>query len=70
MVPHAVRSVVGPDQRWIIPTCLLVAPILFLGADIIGRIAIPGELPVGMVTAFIGAPVLIWLARNRGVNEL
>lgn len=70
MVPHAVRAVVGPDQRWIIPSCLLCAPILFLGADIIGRIAVPSELPVGMVTAFIGAPVLIWLARKREVNEL
>ncbi|MFT4189666.1 MAG: iron chelate uptake ABC transporter family permease subunit [Aeromicrobium sp.] len=70
MVPHAVRAIVGPDQRWIIPACLLASPILFLGADVIGRVATPGELPVGMVTAFIGAPVLIWLARGRGVNEL
>lgn len=70
MVPHAVRAVVGPDQRWIIPTCLLCAPILFLTADIIGRIAVPSELPVGLVTAFVGAPVLIWLARKSPVNEL
>ncbi|WP_415004206.1 FecCD family ABC transporter permease [Aeromicrobium sp.] len=70
IVPHAVRSIVGPDQRWIVPACLLCAPILFLGADIIGRVATSSELPVGMMTAFIGAPVLIWLARGQGVNEL
>ena len=37
MVPHAVRAIVGPDQRWIIPASALAAPILFLGADIVGR---------------------------------
>lgn len=70
MIPHAVRSIVGPDQRWIIPASALAAPILFLGADIVGRVALETELPVGMITAFIGAPVLIQIVRTRGVNEL
>nr|WP_281496658.1 iron chelate uptake ABC transporter family permease subunit [Ornithinimicrobium sp. F0845] len=70
MIPHAVRSVVGPDQRWILPASALAAPILFLGADIVGRVALETELPVGMITAFIGAPVLIQLVRTRGVKEL
>ncbi|HIZ98301.1 MAG TPA: iron chelate uptake ABC transporter family permease subunit [Candidatus Janibacter merdipullorum] len=70
MVPHAVRAVVGPDQRWIIPACALAAPVLFLGADVIGRVLLETELPVGMITAFIGAPVLIHLVRTRGVREL
>lgn len=70
MIPHAVRSVVGPDQRWIIPASALAAPILFLGADIVGRVALETELPVGMITAFIGAPVLIQLVRARGARDL
>lgn len=70
MVPHAVRIFVGPDQRWIIPASALAAPILFLVADMVGRVAVDTELPVGMVTAFIGAPVLIHLVRSRGVNDL
>lgn len=70
MIPHAVRAVVGPDQRWIIPASMLAAPILFLGADIVGRIALETELPVGMITAFVGAPVLIQLVRARGAKDL
>ncbi|WP_020108727.1 iron chelate uptake ABC transporter family permease subunit [Nocardia sp. 348MFTsu5.1] len=70
MVPHAVRTVVGPDQKWIIPASMLFAPVLFLGADVIGRVIAPTEVPVGMVVAFIGAPVLIYLARHSKFNEL
>lgn len=70
MIPHAVRAFVGPDQRWIIPASALAAPILFLGADIIGRVVLETELPVGMITAFIGAPVLIQLVRTKGAKEL
>ncbi len=45
----------------------VVAPALLLAADIVGRVVIrPSELPAGIVTAFLGAPVLIWLIRKRG----
>ncbi|MFT4086877.1 MAG: iron ABC transporter permease [Gordonia sp. (in: high G+C Gram-positive bacteria)] len=64
MVPHAVRMAVGPDNRWVIPLSALVGPIVLVGSDLIARVATSSELPVGMVTAFIGAPVLIWLARK------
>ncbi|WP_242676853.1 Fe(3+)-siderophore ABC transporter permease [Rhodococcus sp. ABRD24] len=71
MVPHVARWFVGPDQRWIVPYTLVCAPILLLGSDILGRIVIrPGELQVGVVTAFVGAPVLIWLVRRRKVSGL
>jgi iron complex transport system permease protein len=70
MVPHALRSVVGPDQRWIMPLSLLAAPILMLTADILGRIVVSSELPVGVVTAFLGAPVLIALTRRKGARGL
>ncbi|MEY9212342.1 iron chelate uptake ABC transporter family permease subunit [Thermobifida halotolerans] len=68
MVPHAVRAVVGPDQRWIVPLSLVAAPVVFLGADILGRVVIAGELPVGIVTAFVGSPVLVWLVRRTEVK--
>lgn len=71
MVPHVARWIVGPDQRWIFAYTVVLAPILLLVSDIVGRIAMrPGELQVGIVTAFIGAPVLILLARRRKVSGL
>ncbi|RLM24526.1 ABC transporter permease [Brenneria alni] len=65
MIPHIARWWAGPDQRWILLYSLLLAPILLLCADITGRLLVPGELRVSIVTAFIGAPVLIWLVRQR-----
>ncbi|WP_243399711.1 iron chelate uptake ABC transporter family permease subunit [Arthrobacter glacialis] len=70
MIPHVARWVMGPDQRWIMAATLLFSPILLLVSDVVGRIAVPGELPVGVVTAFIGAPVLIALARRKKVSGL
>ncbi len=64
VVPHVARAFVGADQRWLFPTCLVLGPLLFVVADIIGRVIVPSELPVGLVTAFVGAPVLIWLVRR------
>jgi iron complex transport system permease protein len=64
--PHLVRSVIGPDYRWVLPYSMVVGAILLTSADIIGRvIARPSEVQVGIVTAVIGAPVLIALARRR-----
>ncbi len=71
MVPHAVRWFTGPDWRWICAYCVFAAPSLMLAADIVGRVVIPpGELPVGIVTAFVGAPVLIWLIRRSNATGL
>lgn len=70
MVPHALRMLTGPDHRWLIPLSLLAAPILVLTADILARVVVTAELPAGVVTAFLGAPVLVWLTRRRGVKNL
>lgn len=71
MVPHVVRWFVGPDQRWIFAYTIVVAPALLLLSDVVGRIILPsGELRVGLVTAIIGAPVLIVLARRKSVSGL
>lgn len=71
MIPHVARWIVGPDQRWLLAYTVTLAPILLLVADIAGRLVMrPGEIPVGVVTAFIGAPVLIVLVRRRKASTL
>lgn len=70
-VPHLARAFTGPNYRWILPYSMLLAPILLLGADIIGRVIVPpGELQVGIVTAALGAPFFIALVRRRKLAEL
>ena len=65
VIPHAVRFLTGPDYRWILPFSLLLAPALLLAADVIGRvILLPGEVPAGIMTALVGAPVFVWLVRR------
>ncbi|MBA4021940.1 MAG: Fe(3+)-siderophore ABC transporter permease [Gordonia sp.] len=71
MIPHIARWIVGPDQRWILAYTLVGAPILVLLSDVIGRVIIrPGEMQVGIVTAFVGAPVLIFLVRRGKASGL
>lgn len=66
-VPHIVRALVGLDMRRQLLACLLVGPIVLLGADIVGRTILrPHELMVGVVTAFVGAPVLLLAVRRLG----
>ncbi|TDW17684.1 FecCD family ABC transporter permease [Kribbella kalugense] len=70
-IPHVARLVTGPDYRWILPYSMLLAPILLLGSDVIGRVvALPGELQVGVVTAVLGAPFFIFLVRRRKLADL
>lgn len=70
-VPHVARAITGPSYRWVLPYSMLLAPILLLGADVIGRvIATPGEVQVGIVTAFLGAPFFIALVRRRKLAAL
>lgn len=71
MVPHVARWMFGVDQRLILAVSMLAAPIVVLTSDVLGRILIaPAEIPVGIVTAFVGAPVLIALARRRKASTL
>lgn len=70
-IPHMVRSLVGPDYRWILLYSLLLGPCLLLGADIVGRVVVrPAELQVGIVTAAVGAPFLVYLVRFTKLAEL
>ncbi|MET7411781.1 FecCD family ABC transporter permease [Streptomyces rubiginosohelvolus] len=67
VAPHVARLLAGPDHRRLMPYAVLIGAGLLLVADIVGRVvARPAEIQVGIVTAFVGAPVLIWLiGRNR-----
>jgi iron complex transport system permease protein len=66
-VPYLARMMTGPDYRWLLPYSMVLAPVVLLGADIIGRVvARPSEIGVGVVTAFVGAPLLIAMVRRRG----
>lgn len=70
-VPHLVRLLMGPDYRWVIPGCLLAGPALLLASDTLGRVVVaPGELQAGIVTALVGAPVLILVVRRYRVMQL
>ncbi|WP_345286732.1 iron chelate uptake ABC transporter family permease subunit [Streptomyces gulbargensis] len=71
MVPYMVRALTGPDMRWILPYAAVLAPVLLLGSDVIGRmIARPAELQVGIVTALVGGPVFIRLVRRKRMAQL
>jgi iron complex transport system permease protein len=62
VVPHLVRLVIGPDNRALLPASMMLGAILLLVADLIARIvALPAEIPIGIVTSFIGTPVFLWL---------
>ncbi|MCC9176632.1 FecCD family ABC transporter permease [Arthrobacter sp. zg-Y750] len=64
-VPHIVRSFAGPDHRWLLVLSALTGPALLLFADVLGRLAAqPGELLTGVVTALLGAPLLILAVRR------
>lgn len=70
IVPHALRGLIGPDNRLLVPTAFVGGGIFLLVADTVARtIVSPAELSVGVITAFCGAPFFIYLlrARYRGV---
>jgi iron complex transport system permease protein len=66
IVPHGVRLLVGTDYRLVLPFSALGGALVLAAADLVAR-AGPVELPVGVVTAFLGAPVFIWLLYRRNV---
>ncbi|MCG8501694.1 MAG: iron ABC transporter permease [Firmicutes bacterium] len=65
VVPHVVRLFVGIDYRWIIPYCAVFGGSLLLLADVAARLVIiPEEMPIGVMTALIGVPFFIYIARK------
>ncbi|MCG3150342.1 MAG: Hemin transport system permease protein HmuU [Verrucomicrobiae bacterium] len=66
IVPHLLRLAVGGDHRRLVPATALGGALLLLMADTLARtLAAPAEIPVGILTALVGAPVFLWLLRRR-----
>jgi iron complex transport system permease protein len=61
IMPHITRLMVGPNYRSLLPTAMLSGGIFMLVVDNFCRAIIPGELPVGVVTSLIGAPLFIYM---------
>ncbi len=71
VVPHVARLLCGPDYRWIVPYSMLLAPLLLLFADVLGRVlGAPGELQVGVVLAIVGAPMFVAIVRYARLSEI
>jgi iron complex transport system permease protein len=72
MVPHLLRLVIGPSHRLLLPASAVLGAVLLTGADTLARtIVAPAEMPIGILTAAIGAPFfLIMLLRQRGLIGL
>ncbi|MFD9701401.1 FecCD family ABC transporter permease [Lentzea sp. NPDC059081] len=66
IVPHAVRLVVGPDQRKMLPVSVLAGAVFLVLVDLVTRtVDKPNEMPIGIFTAALGAPFFLMLLRNR-----
>jgi iron complex transport system permease protein len=67
VAPHALRLIVGPDHRALLPLSVAAGAVLLAGADVLSRTLVaPAEMPVGILTAAIGAPFFLWLLMRRG----
>ncbi|MDY6819225.1 MAG: iron chelate uptake ABC transporter family permease subunit, partial [Halobacteriales archaeon] len=69
IVPHMMRLLVGPDHRVLLPTSAIAGAVFLVATDTIARSG-AAELPVGIVTAFLGAPFFLYLLRRREVYAL
>ncbi len=69
VVPHVMRLLVGPDHRRLIPASALAGGCFLVWADVGARMVLaPAELPVGVITAFLGAPFFLYLLKTRGAR--
>lgn len=64
VVPHVARLVVGPDHRVLLPACALIGGAYMVCVDTVARSATSAEIPLGVITALIGAPLFAWLLRR------
>ncbi|MDO4260328.1 MAG: iron chelate uptake ABC transporter family permease subunit, partial [Actinomycetaceae bacterium] len=71
MIPHVIRLLIGPSHLWLMILSCIGGAALLTFSDVVGRILLEqGEVPVGVITAFIGAPILILIARSAKVRTL
>ncbi len=65
VAPHITRLIIGGDHRYLLPCSCLMGALLLLGADTLARTALPYEIPVGIMTAFIGVPFFVYLLTRK-----
>lgn len=65
VIPHMMRRLVGSDQRWLMPASILGGGLFLLVVDTISRNAFQASIPIGILTAFIGAPFFLYLVTGR-----
>jgi iron complex transport system permease protein len=66
LAPHVIRLLLGPDYRRLLPLAAMLGASFLILADLGARTAVrPGELPVGVITAFLGAPFFLYLLRRQ-----
>ncbi|HDZ86656.1 MAG TPA: iron ABC transporter permease [Actinobacteria bacterium] len=66
MTPHIVRLIIGPDHKYLLPVSTLGGAIILLSADTVARVALaPSEIPLGIITALLGAPFFLMLLKGR-----
>lgn len=71
LVPHALRLVIGPGHRLLLPASALGGASLIVLADLLARtVVVPSELPIGLITALVGAPMFLWLIDRRRAAEV
>ncbi|NRT73107.1 iron complex transport system permease protein [Clostridium beijerinckii] len=71
MIPHSIRLIFGSNLRGLVPMSAIGGAVLLTISDVLGRvIGTPGELQVGIITAFLGAPILIIIARKAKVRAI
>lgn len=66
VIPHMMRRLVGSDYRYLMPASLLGGSIFLLIVDNVSRNAATSGIPIGILTAFIGAPFFLWLITGKG----
>ncbi|GAG13001.1 unnamed protein product, partial [marine sediment metagenome] len=66
VIPHIARLLVGPDHRIMLPASAFLGGIFLILCDVLARIVIaPTEIPIGAITAIVGAPLFIYLLRRK-----
>ena len=66
LIPHVVRMVFGTDHKKLIPLSALLGAIFLIWADVLCRVVLPGnELPIGVLTSLVGAPVFVYLMARK-----
>jgi len=69
IIPHIMRLIIGPDHRYLLPTTAIAGAVFLVWADMAARtVASPAEMPVGIITAFLGAPFFLYLLKKKGAR--